>query len=182
MSDCQHECKEPPPPGEICPVGKLKYSSSDLFSNKFSSKISFSSITTTNIYEQTTSATSTCCPDNIWSYSGCGYYGCSQNTRFRQCFTNPSCTECVYDYNCDSNYTTTTTISGGGNTSTTTDECFCRYELRLAASYVFKCTDNKYFVPSDKGPVPLTFIAFAIASKRDPCRGCGPCPCPGCGC
>lgn len=52
----------------------------------------------------------------------------------------------------------------------------CHYEGRLAASYTFKCLDHKYYVPSDKGPVPLKFVAHAIASWRDPCACCTFCP------
>jgi hypothetical protein len=62
------------------------------------------------------------------------------------------------------------------------EECWCHSEARLAAGYTFKCTDYKYYVPSEKGTVPLIFTADAIASLRDPWRCCTVCICPGCGC
>jgi len=111
ISPCKHECREPPPTGDICPAGSTGYSSlkveysSNPYLKKFSNKILFSP-----------------------------------------------------------------------------EECWCHYEARLAAGYMFKCTDFKYNIPSEKGPVPLIFKAGAIAFWRDPCRCCGSCPCPGCGC
>jgi hypothetical protein len=111
VSPCQHECKQPPQPGDICPVGSIQsvgYSASEE-SNPYLSKNS-----------------------NKISFQG--------------------------------------------------DICTCHYEARLAARYHYWCIDQKYNVPSDKGPVPLTFKADAIAFWRDPCRCCTICTCPGCGC
>jgi hypothetical protein len=62
------------------------------------------------------------------------------------------------------------------------DYCLCHYEARFASSHQYTCIDNKYHVPSDKGPVPLIFRVSAIAFLRDPCRCCTTCSCPGCGC
>ena len=60
--------------------------------------------------------------------------------------------------------------------------CVCDYwyEGRVAAGYRYRCQDFKYFVPSDKGPVPLSFIVEAFAFWRNPCacwskNGCN-CP------
>jgi hypothetical protein len=54
------------------------------------------------------------------------------------------------------------------------------HEGRVAASYSYTCEDQKYYVPSDKGPVPLSFKVIALASWRDQdvCRGTIPCSCP----
>jgi hypothetical protein len=50
----------------------------------------------------------------------------------------------------------------------------CEYwvENRLAATHVFTCEDHKYYIPSKKGPVPLTFTVHATAKFRCPdvCR------------
>jgi len=61
-------------------------------------------------------------------------------------------------------------------------QCKCLYwhEARLAAAYKFECKDYKYFVPSSKGPIPLTFSVSAYAFWRDPdvCQRLIPCKCP----
>lgn len=61
-------------------------------------------------------------------------------------------------------------------------ECFCVYwyEARLAAAYEFRCTDYKYYVPTSRGPVPLTFAvsAYAFWRDQDVCRGKNICRCP----
>ncbi len=61
--------------------------------------------------------------------------------------------------------------------------CNCDYwvENRLAATYLFTCQDHKYYVPSDEGPVPLTFNALATAKWRcpDTCHNTATCTCPG---
>ena len=60
--------------------------------------------------------------------------------------------------------------------------CVCDYwyEARLSAGYKYKCVDYKYYVPSDKGPVPLTFIVSAFAFWKDPCAcwSTNRCTCP----
>jgi len=44
----------------------------------------------------------------------------------------------------------------------------CWYEGRVSAGYKYTCEDQKYYVPSDKGPVPLVFSVVAYAFWRDP--------------
>jgi len=47
------------------------------------------------------------------------------------------------------------------------EECEpCYSEARVSAGYKFTCEDHKYYVPSDKGPVPLTFSVTAYAFFR----------------
>lgn len=75
--------------------------------------------------------------------------------------------------------------------------CSCRYyiEARFASMHTFTCIDSKYYVPSEKGPVPLRFNVAAFASYRAPdlcpvkvrCTGtiseegtCAECNCPPC--
>jgi hypothetical protein len=111
-SGCRHNCNQPPPPGDICPVGATGFSANAEYS------------TSSNPYSNTNSKIS---------------------------------------FSAD-------------------DICTCHYEARLAAGYRYWCIDTKYNVPSDKGPVPLKFVAYASAFFRDPCRCCGACTCPGCGC
>lgn len=41
-------------------------------------------------------------------------------------------------------------------------------ENRLASTHTFTCEDHKYYVPSAKGPVPLTFGVLASAMYRCP--------------
>jgi hypothetical protein len=48
----------------------------------------------------------------------------------------------------------------------------CRVEGRISGGYRYTCEDYKYFVPSEQGPVPLTFRANAYAFWRDPCACC----------
>jgi hypothetical protein len=59
-------------------------------------------------------------------------------------------------------------------------KCDYWYEGRIAAIYTYSCEDHKYYVPSDKGPVPLTFSVNALASWRNPqaCYSQRTCPCP----
>ena len=61
-------------------------------------------------------------------------------------------------------------------------DCNCKYwvENKLAASYDFVCEDHKYYVPSEKGPVPLKFGVTASAKWRcpDSCLGIAKCRCP----
>jgi hypothetical protein len=59
-------------------------------------------------------------------------------------------------------------------------KCLYWYEARLAGAYEFRCTDYKYYVPSSKGPVPLTFAASAYAYWRDQdvCKSENMCYCP----
>lgn len=98
---------------------------------------------------------------------------------------NPySCCCCQASTTTSPTTTTTGTTTTSGTTTTTNDggTDLCHYEARLAASYRFWCVDNKYNVPSDVGPVPLTFVAYAIAFWRDPCACCTTCTPPGCGC
>jgi hypothetical protein len=60
-------------------------------------------------------------------------------------------------------------------------DCICEYwyEGRFAASHVFTCTDIKYYIPSDNGPVPLKFKAAANAYWRDQdvCKTINDCDC-----
>lgn len=60
--------------------------------------------------------------------------------------------------------------------------CVCDgwYEGRVAAIHSFTCEDHKYYVPSDKGPVPLKFTVLALATWRNPmaCYSTSPCLCP----
>jgi hypothetical protein len=44
---------------------------------------------------------------------------------------------------------------------------FYWYEARFGTSVSFTCKDYKYYVPSPKGPQPLTFSVLAVASFRD---------------
>ena len=44
----------------------------------------------------------------------------------------------------------------------------CWFEGRVSAGYRYTCQDFKYYVPSDKGPVPLTFSVMAFAFFRNP--------------
>lgn len=60
--------------------------------------------------------------------------------------------------------------------------CYCRVEGRISGGYRYTCQDFKYLVPSNIGPVPLTFTVNAYAFWRDPCACCTTCECPGCGC
>lgn len=59
--------------------------------------------------------------------------------------------------------------------------CSCDYwrEGRLSAGYKYTCQDFKYYVPSDKGPVPLTFsvTAYAFLKDQDVCRSTESCDC-----
>jgi hypothetical protein len=59
--------------------------------------------------------------------------------------------------------------------------CTCQTwtEGRVAAGYKYTCQDNKYFVPSDKGPVPLMFsvTAYAFWRKPDACKNTIDCDC-----
>lgn len=61
-------------------------------------------------------------------------------------------------------------------------ECKCDYwrEGRVAAIYSYTCEDHKYYVPSNNGPVPLKFVAVALATWRDQdaCKGIRKCLCP----
>jgi hypothetical protein len=57
--------------------------------------------------------------------------------------------------------------------------CWYWYEGRVAAIYSYKCEDHKYYVQSDKGPVPLTFKVLALATWRNPqaCKDLRTCEC-----
>jgi len=175
---CTHDCNEPPSPGKICAVESneysitSKYSVSNLYSKEFSNKISFSS------------ETKVCCP-------ACSADDCRQCTY--QCYLGYERHDAggLCQSGCSSNqdnlgkidcYVACCKDKGGTSTTIGLSLCPCHYEARFASSYEFKCTDDKYYIPSKNGPVPLTFIAFAVASYRDPCRCCGACQCPGCGC
>ena len=65
-----------------------------------------------------------------------------------------------------------------GNESTS--YCLIWIEGRVAAGYRYTCEDFKYYVPSDKGTVPLTFIVNAYAFFRYPKACMGYTTCPGC--
>jgi hypothetical protein len=69
-------------------------------------------------------------------------------------------------------------LAGDGSSQ----DCTCRIEGRISGGYRYTCEDYKYFVPSEQGPVPMTFRANAYAFWRDPCACCAQCECPGCGC
>ncbi|MFB6075577.1 MAG: hypothetical protein ABEK17_00380 [Candidatus Aenigmatarchaeota archaeon] len=91
-----------------------------------------------------------------------------------------------------------TSISSGTDSSTsvnsitglvTNDNCYqiVPVENKLAAIYTYECEDERFFVPGENGPHPLTFRVNAFASFRDldgckkkvPCGTCpGPCICP----
>ena len=113
ISDCEHKCQEPPPPGDICPVGSIQ---------SYASGYKNSTITSGSYY----------------------------SLKF---FPLQEPLNCCCDY---------------------------WYEARLAAGYEFKCVDHKYYVPSEKGPVPLKFVAHAIAFWRDQdaCWTRNRCECP----
>ena len=84
-----------------------------------------------------------------------------------------------HSFSQDSNFTSEPYIKFSSSPSLS---CYCEYwhEARLAAGYEFRCVDYKYYVPSDRGPVPLTFIAHAYAFWRDQdaCRSTNLCHCP----
>jgi len=60
--------------------------------------------------------------------------------------------------------------------------CKCRYwyEARIASAHEFRCTDYKYYIPSSKGPLPLTFAvsAYAYWRDQDACITENTCNCP----
>jgi len=60
------------------------------------------------------------------------------------------------------------------------NSCPAWIEARFATSHEFTCIDNKYHVPSEKGPVPLIFRVRAIAFWRAPdfCPTTSPLCCP----
>ena len=60
--------------------------------------------------------------------------------------------------------------------------CVCDYwyEGRVSAGYRYTCEDQKYYVASPNGPVPLTFNveAFAFWRDQDVCKDRNYCNCP----
>ena len=61
------------------------------------------------------------------------------------------------------------TFTGENEKEINNKNCVCEYwyESRLAAAYEFTCRDYKYFIPSENGPIPLTFSVTAYAYWRD---------------
>jgi hypothetical protein len=102
-------------------------------------------------------------------------------TTSTECMSNKDCCELCGPpytgcYKCESE-TTTTTIGTTTTTSTTTTTIIpkkCEYwiENKLASTYSFTCEDHKYYIPSKKGPIPLTFTVLATVRFRCPdvCR------------
>jgi hypothetical protein len=130
------------------------------------------SVTTTTTTTRPSCPAGTTCVDRVICgqaggscVSSCGSYECC-------CYIPTTPTTTI------TTTVTTTTIT----TITTTLVCYSDYwhEGRVAASYSYTCEDHKYYVPSDKGPVPLSFKVIALASWRDQdvCRGTIPCSCP----
>jgi len=108
------------------------------------------------------SSSSDCCDlycNNYPSY----YYYCGSDGK---CYaTYLKCPNCC---SCPNAGTTSTTIPEREITS----RCEYWIENRLAATYSFTCEDHKYYIPSKKGPIPLTFTVHATAKFRCPdvCR------------
>lgn len=53
-------------------------------------------------------------------------------------------------------------------------------ENKIASSHTYRCTDTKYFIPSDRGPIPLIFEVNAVANFKDndACKRLVKCDCP----
>ena len=64
----------------------------------------------------------------------------------------------------------------------TPPSCYSEYwrENRISATHTYSCEDYKYFIPSDKGPIPLVFKVTVHASWKDhdACKGIVECDCP----